>query len=197
MSIAIVIRLIFWSWFAVAVLVGQQRLLQRLPPPAVPGIVLVLTALLLIGYFCLTALREWVHRLDLRGLVLIHVSRLIGIYFLALYARGELPYAFAVPGGVGDIIVALFALLVVFLPVGFERRQHLIYIWNVVGFIDIMLIVVTAAYFSFSWPTQMRALTRLPLSLLPTFLVPLIIATHIVIFARIARARAATTTVAR
>jgi hypothetical protein len=33
----------------------------------------------------------------------------------------------------------------------------------------------------------MRALTHLPLSLLPTFLVPLIIASHVVIFARLSR----------
>jgi hypothetical protein len=193
MSIPVVIRLVFWCWFAAAVLAGQQRVLQRLPSLATPGILLGLTVLLLLGYFRLTALRDWVNRLDLRGLVLIHVSRFVGFYFLLLYARGELPYAFAVPGGVGDCIVALGALLVVFLPVSYERRQHLIYIWNVVGLIDIMLIVFTAIYFNLSGSWQLRALTRLPLSLLPTFLVPLIIATHLVIFTRIARARAART----
>ena len=34
---------------------------------------------------------------------------------------------------------------------------------------------------------RMRALTHLPLSLLPTFLVPVIITTHIVIFLRLRR----------
>ena len=36
-------------------------------------------------------------------------------------------------------------------------------------------------------PSSMRALLRLPLSLLPTFLVPLLIATHVWIFVRLAR----------
>jgi hypothetical protein len=191
MSVPVFVRLVFWLWFATAVFASQQRVLQRLPPPAVQGILFGLTALVLLGYFRVAALREWFDRLDLRHLVLVHVSRFVGIYFLLLYSRGELPYAFAVPGGVGDIFVALTAALVVFLPLGYERRHRLISIWNVVGFIDIMLVVLTAIRLNLANPWQMRALTQLPLSLLPTFLVPLILATHVIIFVRIARTRAA------
>ncbi len=193
MSVPVVVRLVFWIWFAAAVFAGQQRVLQRLPPPAVPGIVFALSALVLLGYFALKPLREWFDRLDLRHLVLVHVSRFVGIYFLQLYARGELPYAFAVPGGVGDIFVAFTAILVVFLPLGYGRRQRLISIWNIVGLIDIMFVVLTAIRLNLANPSQMWALTRLPLSLLPTFLVPIIIATHVIIYTRIARARAAST----
>ncbi len=191
MSVPVVVRLVFWIWFAAAVFVGQQRLLQRLPPFAGPLILAALTALVLLGYFRLAALRQWFDRLDLRHLVLGHVSRFVGIYFLLLYFRGELPYSFAVPAGVGDIVVALAALLVVFLPLGYERRHRLISIWNIVGLTDILLVVATAIRLNLVDPWQLRALTRLPLSLLPTFLVPLIIATHVIIFTRIARARAA------
>ena len=69
-------------------------------------------------------------------------------------------------------------------------RLRLITIWNVVGLVDILMVVVTAARLGLSEPASMRALTVLPLSLLPTFLVPLIIATHILIFARIRRENA-------
>ena len=118
---------------------------------------------------------------------MLHVTRFVGIYFLILYRRGELPYAFAVPGGVGDIIVATLALPLVFLP--FEESTHLRYlrIWNVIGFIDIILVVLTAVRLNLASPWQMHALTHLPLSLLPTFLVPLILATHVVLFIRLAR----------
>lgn len=191
MSVPVAVRIVFWTWFAAAVFAGQQGLLARLPAVAGPGILLVLTALLLLGYFRFTALRDWVDRIDLRSLVLMHASRFIGIYFLLLYSRGELPYAFAVPGGVGDIVVAAAAVLIVFLPLGYERRHRFISIWNVVGFTDILLVVLTALRLNLSNPWQMRALTQLPLCLLPTFLVPLIIATHVIIFVRIARARAA------
>jgi hypothetical protein len=187
MSVPVFVRLIFWLWFGAAVYAGNQRVLQRLPPLGAPLIIFSLTALVLFAYFRVTALREWFDRLDLRHLVLVHVSRFIGIYFLMLYARGQLPYAFAVPGGVGDIVVALGATLLVFVPMGYERRFRFISIWNVVGFIDIMLVVVTAIRLNRTVPWELRPLTHLPLSLLPTFLVPLIIATHVIMFTRIAR----------
>lgn len=189
MSIALVVRLTFWLWFAAAILAGQQQVLQRLPSSATPAILLGLTALLLYGYFRIAALRDWVDGLDLRSLALIHVSRFVGIYFLVLYRAGKLPYAFAVPGGIGDIVVATLVLPVVFLPVENERRLRFLTIWNVVGFVDIMLVMVTAIRLNLADPFQLRALRMLPLSLLPTFLVPLIIATHVVIFVRLARIR--------
>jgi hypothetical protein len=188
MPVAAVVRIVFWAWFIAAVFAGQQRVLQRLPAPAAQLILLVLTAILLLAYFRLKPLRTWIDRLDLRSLVLMHASRFVGVYLLLLYRDGALPYAFAVPGGIGDIIVAFSALLIVFLPLGYERRSRFITIWNVVGFTDILLVVFSAVRLNLTAPWSLRALTQLPLCLLPTFLVPLIIATHVVIFARLARA---------
>ena len=125
--------------------------------------------------------------LDLRSLVLLHVTRFVGIYFLVLYRRGQLPYDFAVPGGIGDIIVAALALPLALAPLADTTRQRAMRIWNIIGLVDIVLVVLTATRLNLADPTQMHALTYLPLSLLPTFLVPLIIATHIVIFVRLAR----------
>jgi len=39
MTSALVVRLVFWLWFGAAFVVGQQLLLQRLPPLAVPACV--------------------------------------------------------------------------------------------------------------------------------------------------------------
>lgn len=191
MTAALVARLVFWVWFIAAVLVGQQRLLERMPPAAAQGILFGLTGVLLAAYFAVRAVRTWVDQIDLRSLTLIHLTRFVGIYFLVLYSRGQLPYAFAVPGGLGDIVVATLVPFVVFLPLGYERRQRLLTIWNVVGFVDIMLVVVTAIRLNLEDPVQMRALRLLPLSLLPTLLVPIIIATHVIMFVRLARVRTA------
>jgi hypothetical protein len=57
--------------------------------------------------------------------------------------------------------------------------------WNVIGLIDILMVVATAARLNLQNPGSMSALTELPLSLLPTFLVPLIIFSHVVIFTRV------------
>ena len=181
------LRFALWIWFFAAVAAGHFLLLQRLPPAGVQGILFALTALLLVAYFRVSAVRSAIDRLDLRAVVLLHVTRFVGFYFLELYKRGELPYAFAVPGGWGDIIVAGLAILVVFLPLTDPLRMRAISIWNVIGAIDILLVVATAARLGLEDPMAMRALTYLPLSLLPTFLVPLIIASHVVIFVRLLR----------
>jgi len=181
------VRVIVWVWLIAALIAGQQQWLGRLPGPAMQGIVLLLTAALLAGYFKAAGFRAWIDGLDLRALVLLHVTRFVGFYFLLLYRRGELPYAFAVPGGWGDITVATLVLIVCFIPMNAALRRRAITIWNVIGFVDILMVVVTAGRLGLEDIRQMRALTYLPLSLLPTFLVPLIIATHVMIFLRLRR----------
>lgn len=183
----IIVRIVVWTWFVAALAVGKLELLARLPAPATQGILIALTALLLVACFGITAVRAWIDALDVRALVLPHVTRFVGFYFLILYRRGELPYAFAVPGGWGDIIVASLAVGVVFLPLREELRHHVCFIWNTIGLVDILFVVVTAARIGFSHPWQLGALQVLPLSVLPTFLVPLLIATHVLIYVRLMR----------
>ena len=175
-------------WLLLALVLGASGLLRGARPPLPQILIVVLTAAVLVFYWTPTAFRRWALAVDLRGLVLIHVTRLVGIYFLVLHGQGELPYAFAVPGGWGDITVAVTAIGVCLLarpatPVG----RGVILAWNVLGLADIVLVVVTASRLGLGDPDSMRALLRLPLSLLPTFLVPIIIATHVIIFARLLR----------
>jgi hypothetical protein len=54
--------------------------------------------------------------------------------------------------------------------------------WNTLGLIDIVFVVFSARRFGLQDWQSMRALRELPLSLLPTFLVPLIVASHVLIF---------------
>jgi hypothetical protein len=95
------------------------------------------------------------------------------------------------PAGWGDIIVAVLALVVV---VAMRTRfaKTLLLIWNTIGLIDIIFVVFSALRFGLKDWQSMHALRELPLSLLPTFLVPLIIASHVLIFVRLTRAGDAT-----
>lgn len=55
------------------------------------------------------------------------------------------------------------------------------------GLIDILFVVATATRLALADPDSLRPLLHLPLSLLVTFLVPLIIASHVVVFWRLGR----------
>jgi hypothetical protein len=58
------------------------------------------------------------------------------------------------------------------------------------GLIDILFVVITAARLGLKDPDSIQALTTLPLSLLPTYFVPLIIASHGMIATGLWRERA-------
>jgi hypothetical protein len=178
------------SWLAVATLAGALGVLDGLRPPLPQAILVALTLALVAGFRRWGPFRAWALTVDIRALVLVHVTRFVGIYFLVLHGRGELPYAFAVPGGWGDIIVAASALVVAGLAPRHGRVGRAVYVaWNLIGLADILLVVVTAGRLAIADPASMHALTVLPLSLLPTFLVPIIIASHVVIATRLSRSR--------
>lgn len=117
-----------------------------------------------------------------------HLTRFVGAYFLYLYRHGALPYEFAVPGGWGDITVASLAVLLLLggPPRTAWRRAYAV--WNVLGAADILFVVAAATRLWVADAAAMAALLHLPLSLLLTFLVPLIIASHVVLGVRLAGA---------
>jgi hypothetical protein len=177
------------AWLLAACLVGGSAMFATLRPP-VPQLTLVgITAALLVTERLWRPLRRFVERVDLRALVLFHLTRFVGYYFLALHARGELPWAFAVPGGWGDIAVATAAGLLVLVARPSTSGGRRVYLaWNVAGLVDIVGVVLTAARLAFADPASMRALLHLPLSLLIMFVVPIVIATHAWMLRRLARA---------
>jgi hypothetical protein len=180
-------------WFLVALGLGATGRVASWRPP-VPQLVLVgLTVLLLVVWVALPSFRRWLLGLDLRWLIALHLTRYVGIYFLIIYYRdGALPRAFAVPGGWGDIVVATLALGLVAAGGNLEPKRWLVGLWNTLGLIDILFVVATASRLAQAHPDSMNALLHLPLSLLPTFLVPLLIADHVLIFWRVASRRTRT-----
>ena len=173
-------------WLLIATAAGAAGIVSALRPPAPALAVLGLTAVVLAAGWFLGGFRAWLTALDERWLVGFHLTRFVGAYFLYLYARGELPYAFAVPGGLGDIAVAsLAAVLLLWGSPRDARRRAAYTVWNVFGLADILFVVATAARLGAADPESMAALLRLPLGLLPTFLVPLLIGSHVVLGLRL------------
>jgi hypothetical protein len=141
----------------------------------------------MIAVFRAAPIRDWVATIPLRGLVGLHLTRFIaGSAFLLYHSRGQLPAAFAIPSGWGDIAVAVLAAALLF-GVSSESNggRRLYGLWNLLGLIDILFVVGNAARTAMTDPVSMAELLRLPLSLLPTFLVPIIIVSHVVIALRL------------
>ena len=134
------------GWVLVAITAGGAGLVRMLPTPALPPVLFGLTAVVLVTGWRHAGLRAWLAAIDERWLVALHLTRFVGFYFLYLYGRGELPYAFAVPGGWGDIAVAsLAAALLLWGPPRDVRRRGAYVAWNVFGLADILFVVATAA----------------------------------------------------
>jgi hypothetical protein len=170
-------------WGALAVAAGAAGMVASspVPPPAIAG-GLVLAGLA--AWWLSGRVRAWVRSVPLPALVAIHLVRFVGAWFIVLYRRGELPFAFAVPGGWGDILAAAsaVALLLGAIPARTRARRRVLLAWNVLGLLDILFVVFTAARLYLGDPLQLAPLTRIPLSLLPTYFVPLVVLSHLRIF---------------
>ena len=177
-------------WFVLALLAGASGLTLQMVPP-LPQITLFgLVILLLLLFWLSHSFRSWILTVGIRVLVGVHLTRFVGFYFLYLYSLNRLPYDFAVLGGWGDIIVAALALLLILLvPISTKKGRLIYLVWNLIGLIDILFVVATATRLAIADPQSMGELLKLPLSLLPTFLVPIIIFTHIIIFIRLRKDR--------
>lgn len=176
------LRTLLLTWLFVAVAVGRLGLLGR-DFPVAQFILIAATVGFGLAAFLWPPVRDVLWNCDIRWLVLFHVSRFVGIWFLVLYEKGRLPYDFAVKGGWGDIIVASLALGLMLIPANAGLRIACSS-WNVLGLLDILFVVGTAVRLTVADKHSMDELRHVPMSLLPTFLVPLIIVTHLVIEAR-------------
>lgn len=58
-------------------------------------------------------------------------------------------------------------------------------VWNVFGAADMLMLIVTGIRLGRVDPAQFSLFRELPFGLLPTFFVPLIIASHVFIFVRL------------
>jgi hypothetical protein len=175
------------SWLLIALVLGLTGVLGRPSGPPI-GLGLVIGVPLLA--FWLDGRRghplfRGIARLDAPTLAVLQTFRVLGVVFLVAWWRGALPAGFALPAGIGDILVGLAA---PFVAVAVARRgvaaRGLFVAWNVLGIVDLVVAVSSGIAHSSGPLGILRsgpstdAMALYPFSLIPTFLVPLAIMLH-------------------
>lgn len=118
-----------------------------------------------------------------------HAVRVLGVLFLIAMAQGTLPAAFALPAGLGDVAVGVAAIL---LAGRWTPRRT--FWFTVAGLTDLVVAVTLgllgglATHPILAVSPSTAAMSLLPLALIPTTVVPLDAALHVLSLARLRRA---------
>ena len=154
---------------------------QGLPPIGIALVIVLVTLAVVLGTS--PTLRRLLT--NQKNLIRLNVWRLVGAVFLVLMVAGQVPALWAIPTGLGDIIVGALAFWVASQldTAGGARRAIIFNLWGLADLVvAISLGVMTspgATQVFHTVPTA-ELVTRFPLALVPTFLVPLAIANHVV-----------------
>ena len=111
--------------------------------------------------------------------------RIIGFTFPLLEAHRVLPALFAWPAGYGDMLIGATAFFAAW-QLAIPQRRNAFIAWQLSGNLDLVTAVGlgTTAPLIDPHGVPMAAMTVLPLSLIPTFLVPLFFIFHVICIAQ-------------
>jgi hypothetical protein len=183
-------------WFVVMAWAALSLMLNVLgvfaTPPDKPPLALLISVIgppifFAVSYFFSAKVRTLALRLDLRLLTAMQAWRVVGAMFLVLLSSGFLPGTFAWPAGIGDLLVGAYAPFVV---LAISRRTpgwhtHVVLL-NVLGLLDFVGAIGGGVLSGRSPLGMLRGdmttdlMQALPLSLIPTFAVPLWIVLHLI-----------------
>jgi hypothetical protein len=180
--------LVLAAWGLLATLAGALHLLAHLPPVGAPLLIGGLTLGFSVALARAGGLGTAAATLGVRAILAVHLVRFVGIYFLWLQAQGRLPVEFAQRAGWGDIVAAAGALGLLCWPEGAGFRRGLFW-WNLFSAADLFVAVGTAGWLNLTRPGSMVEITGLPLALIPLWVVPVLLSSHIYLVRRHACAR--------
>ena len=179
------------AWFVFALSASALHLFQT--DPALPPLALGLGALIPVAAFLIwfatsPGFREFALSFDPRTLTFVQSWRIIGFALLPLYAAGLLPGVLALPAGWGDIFIGATAPLAALKFANFSNRRAFV-LWQILGILDLVtaLTLGPAARLISPHSVAPSLMTELPMSLLPTFGVPLFIMLHVICIAQARR----------
>jgi hypothetical protein len=188
-SVTTVVAGVLAIWLGSVVFLAASGAFARtpgeLPFPILIGVTLPII-LFLVAFSGVNDFRDLIRSVDLPLVTGIQAWRFAGFGFLALYAHDVLPGIFAWPAGVGDMAIGITAPWV---ALALIRRPNfaatkMFRVWNVLGILDLAVAVGTGALSSalaLGVPEEVTTapMARLPLVLIPAYLVPIFIMLHL------------------
>jgi len=137
-------------------------------------------------------LRAWTLAFDPKELVAIQMARVGGFAFLAVYAVGQLNPKFALWAGGLDCVIGFSAPFAAhyLTPPRTARQRLLLLAWMAIGVLDFLVAIPLARICRLEDPASMSALSRLPLSMIAEFFVPLAFIAYFILGAQLWRVRA-------
>jgi len=117
-------------------------------------------------------------------LIAVQTYRIGGIAFLWGMTQGILDPAFAIPAGVGDILIGVTAIpFAIFLWKGYSRSKYALVVWSVLGIADLVNAVTLGVITNPDFRTSTMA--TFPWILVPTVAVPAALALNGIILHRL------------
>ena len=176
------------AWFVFALSASALHVFETKPgvPPLPVGIsALAPIIVFLIWFAASTSFRRFALALNPGTLTFVQSWRIAGLAFLTLYAAGLLPGFFALPAGWGDIAIGTTAPWAALKLTNFSRRRGFIF-WQILGMLDLVIAVASGTTAGLINPhgVPTAVMTVLPMSLIPTFAVPLFFILHIICIAQ-------------
>jgi hypothetical protein len=183
--VAIASGIVLAVWAAATTVLARQGFFQPSPGARVPPVgvtLIVVLSVLALSLIVSSSLRRLLRNQG--NLIRLHLWRLEGLVFLVLMWQGRVPALWALPAGLGDILVGATAPWVARGLDGPGGRRRAI-AWTVFGMAD-LVVAVALGVMTNPGPTQVfyptpnaELLTQFPLALVPAFLVPLAFTLHV------------------
>lgn len=182
---------IIGAWFVFSLGASALHFYKNGPndPPLPLGLAALTPIVLFLAWFMSSSkFREFALSLNPSVLTLVQSWRIAGFSFLVLAAYGILPALFALPAGWGDIAIGATAPFVALALAAPGHRKSFI-VWQLLGVMDLVTAVALGTLAPVLNPHGIAAgaMTVLPMSLIPTFAVPLFLILHIICIAQAIR----------
>jgi hypothetical protein len=179
------------AWFIAVLAASALHVFKTDPsrPPVALGLAALLPIVVFLLWFARSApFRRFALALNPATLTTVQSWRIAGFAFLTLYTYRLLPGLFAWPAGLGDMFVGATASLVALNFANPNHRSRFI-LWQALGILDLVTAVTLGATASLIQPHGIPTtpMTVLPLSLIPTFVVPLLLIFHLICIAQARR----------